>query len=265
MTDLVPAQLVRFDNVSKSYGDNQVLKDISLTVNHGEIVCLIGPSGGGKSTLLRSINHLCEVDAGTIEVDGESVGVLDKGGRIYKRSERDIARMRAKIGMVFQHFNLFANMTALENITYAPRIVHGKSKSEASKVAHDLLELVGLQQHAGKLPSQLSGGQQQRVAIARALAIDPKVCLFDEPTSALDPELVGDVLDVMRKLAHAGLTMMIATHEITFAREIAHRVLVLDGGEIIDSGDPSQVIDHPTSPRTQRFLARLHQSIAVDQ
>jgi len=250
-------ELIRFDQVSKSYGTIQILQDISLTVEAGQIVCLIGPSGGGKSTLLRLINNLTGIDSGRLHVDGELVGYKVKNGELYVRDEKDVSRMRSKIGTVFQHFNLFANMTARENIAYAPRIVHGKSRTDADKIATKLLERVGLGAHADKKPAQLSGGQQQRVAIARAIAVDPKVYLFDEPTSALDPELVGEVLDVMRVLAREGNTMIIATHEISFAREIADRVIVLDGGHIIDDGTPAEVINNPRNPRTARFLARL--------
>ena len=250
-------ELISFDHVSKSYGPIQILQDISLTVEEGQIVCLIGPSGGGKSTLLRLINNLTGIDSGRLHVDGELVGYKVKNGELYVRDEKDVSRMRSKIGTVFQHFNLFANMTARENIAYAPRIVHGKSRTDADKIATKLLERVGLGAHADKKPAQLSGGQQQRVAIARAIAVDPKVYLFDEPTSALDPELVGEVLDVMRVLAREGNTMIIATHEISFAREIADRVIVLDGGHIIDDGTPTEVINNPRNPRTARFLARL--------
>ena len=265
MTAKGPAEsaLIRFDHVSKAFGSNQVLRDISLSVDKGEIVCLIGPSGSGKSTLLRSVNCLNDIDSGDIYVDGETVGFEDRRGKRFVRTEADRARMRSKIGMVFQHFNLFDGMSAWENVAYAPRVVHNTSKADAKKRALELLTLVGLKEHAEKFPKQLSGGQQQRVAIARALAVDPVACLFDEPTSALDPELVGDVLDVMRHLAQTGLTMLVATHEIAFAREISSRIVVLVGGEIIEQGPPEQVIDNPQNPRTQRFLSRLHTTAAT--
>lgn len=241
-------------NVQKAYEGRAVLTGLDLTVNRGQVVCLLGPSGSGKSTFLRMINHLESVDWGEITVDSKYVGYeVIPGGM---RPSRNVAKARAasKIGMVFQHFNLFAHMSALENVMEAPIRVHGVSPAEARVIAMRLLEEVGLGTHAGKLPHRLSGGQQQRVAIARALAISPELMLFDEPTSALDPELVGEVLTVMRKLADAGMTMIVVTHEVRFAREVADVVVFMDGGKVVEQGPPSQVIDSPQQERTQRFL-----------
>ena len=250
-------------NVQKSYGGREVLSGIDFTVAQGEVVTILGPSGSGKSTLLRMINHLEALDWGEITVDGRSVGYRpSNGGR--PRPSRDVARARAKahIGMVFQHFNLFAHLTALENVTEAPIRVFGVPRAEAEAEAQRLLASVGLAGHAALLPHRLSGGQQQRVAIARALAIRPKLMLFDEPTSALDPELVGEVLAVMRRLAEAGMTMIIVTHEIRFAREVADRVIFMDEGRIVEHGPPAQVMDDPHHERTRRFLRLVEQQDA---
>ena len=250
-------------NVQKSYGGREVLSGIDFSVAQGEVVTILGPSGSGKSTLLRMINHLEVLDWGEITVDGHPVGYRPApGGKL--RPVRDVARARAeaRIGMVFQHFNLFAHLTALENITETPIRVYGVPRAQAEAQAMKLLASVGLASHAKHLPHRLSGGQQQRVAIARALAIQPKLMLFDEPTSALDPELVGEVLAVMRRLADAGMTMIVVTHEIRFAREVADRVIFMDEGRIIEQGPPAQVIDDPRHERTRRFLRLVEQGEA---
>src|SRR3954466_15134835 len=228
--------LVVLDHVDKHFGELHVLRDINLTVDRGEVVVVIGPSGGGKSTLCRSINRLEPIDGGRILVDGKE---LPKEGK-------DLARLRADVGMVFQSFNLFAHKTILQNVTLGPMKVRGKSKAEAEKRARKLLERVGVSPQADKYPAQLSGGQQQRVAIARALAMDPKVMLFDEPTSALDPEMINEVLDVMIGLAREGMTMIVVTHEMGFARRAADRVVFMDGGRIVESADPETFFTHPT-------------------
>jgi len=240
--------------VRKWFGSNEVLKSISLTIPRGEVLSLLGPSGSGKSTFLRCINHLESIDGGRIYVDDELIGYKEHGDKIHEMKPRDIAKQRRKIGMVFQRFNLFPHMSALDNITDAPIGVNGESKSEATAHARELLELVGLADKADAYPAQLSGGQQQRVAIARALAMKPKLMLFDEPTSALDPELVGDVLDVMRNLAKSGMTMIVVTHEIGFSREVADRMVFMDDGVVVEAGAPSDVLDNPQHPRTQAFL-----------
>lgn len=246
--------LVRIENVRKSFGKHEVLKDISLNVNAGEVTCLLGPSGSGKSTLLRCINHLESIDGGRIFVDDDLIGYRQQGEKTYEMHPKDIAKQRRNIGMVFQKFNLFPHKTALENITEAPTGVKGQSKTVASKRAMELLDRVGLSDWSGHYPAQLSGGQQQRVAIARALAMDPKLMLFDEPTSALDPELVGDVLDVMRSLATQGMTMIVVTHEIGFARGAGDQVVFMDGGVVVEQGDPTQVIGAPQHHRTKAFI-----------
>ncbi|MDH6236099.1 amino acid ABC transporter ATP-binding protein [Cryobacterium sp. CG_9.6] len=240
--------------VRKHYGGVEVLKGISLSVDAGQVMCLLGPSGSGKSTFLRCINHLERVDGGRISVAGELIGYAERRNRIYEMNPREVARQRRDIGMVFQRFNLFPHMTALENITAAPTGVRRMPKVTANARGLELLDRVGLADHAGSYPAQLSGGQQQRVAIARALAMDPKLLLFDEPTSALDPELVGDVLDVMRQLAADGMTMIVVTHEIGFARGAADEVVFMDGGVVVESGPPSKVLDNPQNPRTKAFL-----------
>ncbi|TFB93671.1 amino acid ABC transporter ATP-binding protein [Cryobacterium sp. HLT2-28] len=240
--------------VRKSYGGVEVLKGISLAVNPGQVMCLLGPSGSGKSTFLRCINHLERIDGGRISVGGELVGYAQRKDRIFEMNPREVARQRRGIGMVFQRFNLFPHMTALENITAAPIGVRRISKQIAKDRGLELLDRVGLASLAQSYPAQLSGGQQQRVAIARALAMDPQLLLFDEPTSALDPELVGDVLDVMRTLAADGMTMVVVTHEIGFARGAADVVVFMDGGVVVESGPPAEVLDNPQSPRTRAFL-----------
>ncbi|MGO7956727.1 amino acid ABC transporter ATP-binding protein [Rhizobium leguminosarum] len=249
--------LVRARNVHKSFDRLEVLKGIDLDVMPGEVVVVLGPSGSGKSTFLRCINHLEAINKGFIEVDGEQIGYRLRKDRLEKLSSNGIASQRRNIGMVFQQFNLYPHMTVLQNIVEAPIGVHGESRKAATENAVRLLERVGLSEKAGSYPRQLSGGQQQRVAIARALAIKPKLMLFDEPTSALDPELVGEVLSTMRDLAKQGLTMIVVTHEIGFAREAADRVVFMDGGNVVEMGKPEDVIGNPQHPRTQAFLARF--------
>ncbi|WP_262706263.1 MULTISPECIES: amino acid ABC transporter ATP-binding protein [Streptomyces] len=251
--------LVRLENIHKSYGAHEVLKGVSLDVCSGEVVCILGPSGSGKSTLLRCINFIEQPTSGLVFVGDEVVGYRRTSDPAHLQQVREgaIARQRSEIGMVFQRFNLFPHMTVLENITHAPRLVRGLSAEAAKAIAKPLLEKVGLAERAAAYPRQLSGGQQQRVAIARALAMEPKLMLFDEPTSALDPELVGEVLKVMKGLAAAGLTMIVVTHEIGFAREVADRVVFVDGGVIVEEGSPAEVIDNPQNPRTQSFLSRV--------
>jgi polar amino acid transport system ATP-binding protein len=257
MTDTTTAPMVLAEGVSKSFGSNEVLKSIDLKVNQGEVLCIIGPSGSGKSTFLRCINHLERVDAGRLSVDGEIVGYRQHGDKLYELKPKEAARQRREIGMVFQRFNLFPHMTALENIIEAPMRVKGISKAKAVERANELLARVGLSDKGDHYPSQLSGGQQQRVAIARALAMDPKLMLFDEPTSALDPELVGEVLDVMKGLAASGMTMVVVTHEMGFAREVADELVFMDGGVVVESGDPREVLSNPQHQRTQAFLSKV--------
>ncbi|GAT89401.1 polar amino acid transport system ATP-binding protein [Paenarthrobacter nicotinovorans] len=252
MTVMVSAQGIR-----KNYGRIQVLNGVSLDVAAGEVCCLLGPSGAGKSTFLRCVNHLESVDGGQLKVDGEVVGYREKAGKLHEMRGREIARQRASIGMVFQHFNLYPHMTAEQNVSLAQVAVHKRGTSDAQQRSRELLDRVGLGSKAGKYPRQLSGGEQQRVAIARALAISPKLMLFDEPTSALDPELVGEVLGTIRAVAAEGITMMIVTHEISFAREVADRVVFMDGGVVVEQGPPSQVLDAPAEPRTKVFLERV--------
>ncbi|WP_166987093.1 amino acid ABC transporter ATP-binding protein [Canibacter zhoujuaniae] len=249
--------LVEIRRVRKSFGAHEVLRDVSLSVNPGTVTVLLGPSGSGKSTLLRCINHLETIDGGRIIVDGELIGYRQKGGNIYEMHPKEISKQRQNIGMVFQRFNLFPHMTALENIIEAPVGLNGKNKNAAKEEAMALLSRVGLADFANHYPAQLSGGQQQRVAIARALAMKPKLMLFDEPTSALDPELVGDVLDVMRELADEGMTMIVVTHEIGFARNVADQVVFMDGGVVVESGDPEEVIGNPQRQRTRNFLENV--------
>jgi polar amino acid transport system ATP-binding protein len=243
--------------VHKRFGQLEVLKGIDMCVNRGEVVCLLGPSGSGKSTFLRCINHLEKIDGGRLSVDGELVGYRQKGDKLYELREKEVARQRQDIGMVFQRFNLFGHKTALENVIEAPTQVKGESRSEASERGRDLLKRVGLADKADNYPAQLSGGQQQRVAIARALAMQPKLMLFDEPTSALDPELVGEVLDVMRQLASEGMTMIVVTHEIGFAREVGDSLVFMDEGVVVESGDPKEVIANPQHERTKGFLSKV--------
>ena len=249
--------LVQARNVHKAFDHLEVLKGIDLDVMPGEVVVILGPSGSGKSTFLRCINHLEAIQKGFIEVDGEQIGYRLKNDRLEKLSAIGIAKQRRKIGMVFQQFNLYPHMTVLQNIIEAPVGVHRESRKDAIENAKQLLNRVGLSEKVDAYPRQLSGGQQQRVAIARALAIKPKLMLFDEPTSALDPELVGEVLATMRDLAKQGLTMIVVTHEISFAREAADRVVFMDGGVIVEQGKPEDVIGNPQHPRTQSFLSRF--------
>jgi polar amino acid transport system ATP-binding protein len=249
--------MVRSEGVHKSYGALQVLKGIDLEVQPGQVFCLVGPSGSGKSTFLRCINHLEKVNAGKLSVDGELVGYRESGGKLYELREREVAAKRAEIGMVFQRFNLFPHKTALANVIEAPVQVRGTSKAEATADAMRLLSRVGLADKADAYPSMLSGGQQQRVAIARALAMKPKLMLFDEPTSALDPELVGEVLDVMRGLAEEGMTMIVVTHEMGFAREVGDALVFMDGGVVVESGHPKDVLTNPQHERTKAFLSKV--------
>jgi polar amino acid transport system ATP-binding protein len=249
--------VVSAQKICKRFGKLEVLKGIDLEVHEREVLCLIGPSGSGKSTLLRCINHLEKIDAGRLYVDGELVGYQQRGDKLHELRESEIASQRKDIGMVFQRFNLFPHMTALENVMEAPVQVRREPKSKARERARELLDRVGLADKESTYPAQLSGGQQQRVAIARALAMQPKLMLFDEPTSALDPELVGDVLGVMRQLAKDGMTMVVVTHEMQFAREVADTVLFMDGGVVVEHGPPSQVIGEPKHERTKSFLARV--------
>ena len=250
-------QMVLADRVCKSYGALQVLRGVSLSVEHGQVLVLVGPSGSGKSTFLRCINHLENVSAGRLYVDGELIGYRESRGRLYEMAPREAARQRRDIGMVFQHFNLFPHRTALENIIEAPVQVKGVKKAEAISSGRELLNQVGLSDKADAYPAQLSGGQQQRVAIARALAMQPKLMLFDEPTSALDPELVGEVLAVMKKLAGQGMTMIVVTHEMGFAREVADQLVFMDGGVIVESGPPRDVLGSPREQRTREFLSKV--------
>jgi polar amino acid transport system ATP-binding protein len=246
--------IVKAEAVHKSFGRLEVLNGISMSVNQGEVFVLIGPSGSGKSTLLRCINHLEKINSGRIWVDGDLVGYRQVGDKLHELRDSEAVTARAKIGMVFQHFNLFPHMTAMENVMLSQRIVLDRKSDEARRRATELLERVGLADKIDEYPSRLSGGQQQRVAIARALAMDPKVMLFDEVTSALDPELVKDVLDVMRELAKSGMTMVVVTHEMGFAREVANQVIFMDEGVIVEQGTPEQVIRDPREERTKRFL-----------
>lgn len=248
-TDLIDihAPVIEVQGLVKSFGDNEVLKGIDLTVTRGEVICVIGPSGSGKSTLLRSVNLLEEPTAGRILVEG--IDITDP--------DTDIDRVRRRIGMVFQSFNLFPHLSVLENLTLAQRRVLKRSKTEADEIAREMLGRVGLSEKADAYPSHLSGGQQQRVAIARALCMNPDMMLFDEPTSALDPELVGEVLQVMRSLADEGMTMLVVTHEMGFAREVGSRLIFMDGGHIVEQGDPREVLANPQHPRTQDFLSRV--------
>lgn len=243
--------------INKWLGRNHILRGVDMSVEPGEIVCVLGPSGSGKSTLLRCINGLESIESGTIQLGGDLVGYKHHRGELYEHTEREAARMRRRIGMVFQHFNLFNHMTALENVTYGPRRVLGLSKTAATEQGLDALSKVGLAEKADSYPAQLSGGQQQRVAIARSLAMKPQLMLFDEPTSALDPELVGDVLTVMKRVAEEGMTMIVVTHEIGFAREVADRVVFMDEGRVIESGPAAQVLDNPAHERTANFLRHV--------
>jgi polar amino acid transport system ATP-binding protein len=249
--------MIKAEAVHKSFGPLEVLKGVTLDVAPGSVTCLIGPSGSGKSTFLRCVNHLEKINAGRLSVDGDLVGYRQEGEKLYELKEREVARKRSQIGMVFQNFNLFGHMTALQNVCEAPCLVKGLPRKEVAARATELLGTVGLADKLASYPSQLSGGQQQRVAIARALAMDPKLMLFDEPTSALDPELVGDVLEVMRDLAGQGMTMLVVTHEMGFAREVADKVAFMDGGAIVESGPPTDVLGNPQHARTKGFLAQV--------
>ena len=249
--------MVKAERVSKSYGSNQVLKSISLEVERGEVLCLVGPSGSGKSTFLRCINHLETVNAGRLWVDGTLVGYREQGDKLYEMHPKDAAKQRRDIGMVFQKFNLFPHMTALENVMVAPTLLKKGDKATLRTKAMELLARVGLADRYDYYPAHLSGGQQQRVAIARALAMEPKLMLFDEPTSALDPELVGEVLDVMKGLAESGMTMIVVTHEMGFAREVADKLVFMDGGVVVEEGDPTEVLTNPQRERTKAFLSKV--------
>ncbi|GIF21273.1 polar amino acid transport system ATP-binding protein [Actinoplanes tereljensis] len=250
-------EMVRADNVHKSFGSLEVLKGVDLVVNAGEVCCVLGPSGSGKSTFLRCVNHLEKINAGKIFVDGDLVGYHERGGKLHEMKGKDVARQRRSIGMVFQRFNLFPHMTSLQNVMEAPCRVKKESKAEVRERAASLLERVGLGSKIDAYPGMLSGGQQQRVAIARALAMRPKLMLFDEPTSALDPELVGEVLDVMKDLARDGMTMVVVTHEIGFAREVGDQVVFMDGGVVVEKGSPAEILANPKHERTQAFLSKV--------
>jgi polar amino acid transport system ATP-binding protein len=252
------APIVRAVDVHKRFGNLEVLKGVSLEVHRGEVVVIMGPSGGGKSTFLRCLNHLEKINSGTIEVNGHPIGYRGGDGRLVEERATVVARQRADIGMVFQRFNLFPHMTVLDNITMAPVMVRGKSKADAERRGMELLESVGLPQKAAEYPARLSGGQQQRVAIARALAMDPKVMLFDEPTSALDPELVGEVLETMRRLAtEEHMTMVCVTHEVGFAREVASRAVLMSDGVVVEDAPPGDFFERPRHERTQQFLSKI--------
>jgi len=249
--------MIRCEDVHKRFGRTEVLRGITCDIAKGEVVVVAGPSGSGKSTLLRCINHLERVDKGRIYVDGQPVGYREVNGKFVEKSEREVARMRAAIGMVFQRFNLFPQLTALGNVTDAPIHVRKIGRSQAMEAGRAMLQKVGLGDKIDSYPGQLSGGQQQRVAIARALAMEPKVMLFDEPTSALDPELVGEVLEVMKSLARDGMTMIVVTHEMGFAREVADRVMLIDEGIIVEEGPPEEFFNNPSHDRTKLFLSKI--------
>jgi polar amino acid transport system ATP-binding protein len=249
--------MVKAEGVRKRFGRNDVLNGINLEVAHKEVLCIIGPSGSGKSTFLRCINHLEKVNGGRLFVDGQLVGYHERNGKLHEMKDREVCRQRRDIGMVFQRFNLFPHMTALENVTVAPIHIRGETKAAAVAKARALLEQVGMGDKESYFPTRLSGGQQQRVAIARALAMEPKLMLFDEPTSALDPELVGEVLDVMRQLAGNGMTMIVVTHEMGFAREVGDKLVFMDDGVVVEAGDPREVLTNPQHERTQLFLSKV--------
>ena len=249
--------MVNAVEIHKSFGSNEVLKGINLEVNKGEVLCLIGPSGSGKSTFLRCINHLEKIDSGRLSVDGAIIGYREHNGKLYELKPSEAAKQRSGIGMVFQRFNLFPHMTALDNVTSGMIRVQSIDKETATKEGMALLDRVGLSEKANNYPAHLSGGQQQRVAIARSLAMQPKLMLFDEPTSALDPELVGEVLDVMKSLAQSGMTMLVVTHEMGFAKEVADSVIFMDNGVVVESGKPSDVLNNPQHERTKSFLSKV--------
>jgi polar amino acid transport system ATP-binding protein len=257
VTSLTKQAMVRAQNVHKRFGTLEVLKGLDFEVQPGEVSVVIGPSGSGKSTFLRCINHLEKINSGRLEVDGKLVGYRERGGKLHELHDRDVCAQRAEIGMVFQRFNLFPHMTATENIMEAPTRVLGRRKDEALEAAHALLDRVGLSAKRDAYPNQLSGGQQQRVAIARALAMRPKLMLFDEPTSALDPELVGEVLEVMHDLAKDGMTMVVVTHEMGFAREVGDTLAFIDDGVVVESGPPREVLANPQRERTKAFLSKV--------
>jgi polar amino acid transport system ATP-binding protein len=250
-------EMVRAEGVGKSFGEHEVLRGIDLSVRAGEVCCVIGPSGSGKSTFLRCVNHLEKIDAGRLWVGGRLVGYRQAGAKLHELREAEVAKQRRGIGMVFQRFHLFPHKTALENVMEAPRIVRRMSRSDARDRAMLLMERVGLVEKCDSYPSQLSGGQQQRVAIARALAMDPELMLFDEPTSALDPELVGEVLDVMRGLARDGMTMLVVTHEMGFAREVGDTLVFMDDGRVVEAGHPREMLANPQEERTKAFLSKV--------
>jgi len=257
MTATAAGPMVRAERVCKDFGALKVLRGVTLEVQKGQVLVMVGPSGSGKSTFLRCINHLEDISAGRLYVDGELVGYRESRGKLHELPPREAAKQRREVGMVFQHFNLFPHRTALENVAEAPIHVKKTKRDRAVARAEELLDQVGLSDKAGAYPAQLSGGQQQRVAIARALAMDPKLMLFDEPTSALDPELVGEVLGVMKKLAGEGMTMLVVTHEMGFAREVADQLVFMDNGVIVESGSPRDVLTNPQHERTKAFLSKL--------
>jgi polar amino acid transport system ATP-binding protein len=249
--------MVNAEGVHKRFGRLEVLKGITLQVMPGEVMCLLGPSGSGKSTFLRCINHLEKINSGRLSVDGELVGYRQIGDKLHELRESEVARKRSEIGMVFQHFNLFQHMNVVDNVSCAPVLVKDVPRAQALSRSRELLDRVGLGDKVDAYPAQLSGGQQQRVAIARALAMDPKLMLFDEPTSALDPELVGEVLQAMQQLAREGMTMVVVTHEMGFAREVADTVVFMDAGVVVEAGNPSEVLSNPRHERTKAFLSKV--------
>jgi len=253
----LPEVMVKAESVYKAFGRNEVLRGIDFEVHKGQVACIIGPSGGGKSTFLRCINHLEKIDAGRLSVEGELIGYTQRGEKLHEMKDKEVAAQRRSIGMVFQRFNLFPHMTAAQNVMAGPVVVKKTNKGKAQERALDLLDTVGLGDRGDSYPMQLSGGQQQRVAIARALAMDPDLMLFDEPTSALDPELVGDVLDAMKNLASSGMTMIVVTHEVGFAREVGDVLAFIDQGIVADSGPPDELLSNPTSPRLREFLGKV--------
>lgn len=249
--------MIKLKNVHKSFGDLEVLKGINLVVEEGEVVCIIGPSGSGKSTMLRCMNQLETITSGKVFIGFNLISHMEEGEDLLKLSEKEASKLRTNLGMVFQRFNLFPHLTVLQNLTIAPKLVKGAQEKDLVEKAENLLRSVGLYEKKDEYPNKLSGGQQQRVAIARALAMDPAIMLFDEPTSALDPELVGEVLEVMKKLAEGGMTMVVVTHEMGFAREVASRVIFMDEGQIVEEGTPEEIFDHPKMDRTKAFLNKV--------